>query len=49
MLFRSVILGGLLSSTVLNVFVVPVLYRFIATRYRNRLRASVDEGQSLAE
>ncbi len=44
-----VILGGLLSSTVLNVFVVPVLYRFIATRYRNRLRASVDEGQSLAE
>lgn len=28
-----VILGGLVSSTVLNVYVVPVLYRYIALRY----------------
>ena len=27
-----VILGGLVSSTTLNIFVVPVLYKFISTR-----------------
>jgi Cu/Ag efflux pump CusA len=32
-----VILGGLISSTILNVFVVPVLYRFITLRYHNNI------------
>lgn len=32
-----VILGGLISSTVLNVFVVPILYRFIARRYPKQM------------
>lgn len=31
-----VILGGLISSTALNMFVVPILYRLIATKRENR-------------
>ena len=35
-----VILGGLISSTVLNVFVVPILYRYIALHYPKQLYKS---------
>lgn len=32
-----VILGGLFSSTILNVFVVPILYRYISVKYPHKL------------
>jgi len=31
-----VILGGLVSSTLLNIFIVPVFYRYIETRHSNK-------------
>lgn len=34
-----VILGGLFSSTILNVFVVPILYRYISVRYPHKLNS----------
>lgn len=34
-----VILGGLFSSTILNVFVVPILYRHISVKYPHQLPA----------
>lgn len=40
-----VILGGLVSSTILNIYVVPILYRYIAVRYPRKFQSGAVYGE----